>query len=120
MSMNDDYGQHHDQWDEAPSSGTPSRYRDEVFSRRVPAGRRTYFFDVKATRSGEDFFIVITESKRVGDQRHEKHKIFVYKEDFAKFIKGLYEAMEDVRTERLPDYEFYGFPSVEFPEREED
>ena len=95
--MNDDYGHDSGDWEGAPHSGSGSRYRDEVFSRRVPAGRRTYFFDVKATRSGEDFFIVITESKRVGEHRHEKHKIFVYKEDFTKFMKGLYEAMEDVR-----------------------
>jgi len=117
--MNDQYRQDDSDWD-SQNSGRGPRYRDEVFSRRVPAGRRTYFFDVKATRSGEDFFIVITESKRVGEQRHEKHKIFVYKEDFAKFIKGLYEAMEDVRTERLPDYEFYDYPSVEFPDKEGD
>jgi len=119
--MNDDYEQHHGDWDDTPAPRRESRYRDEVFSRRVPAGRRTYFFDVKATKSGEDFFIIITESKkRFGEQRHEKHKIFLYKEDFAKFMKGLYEAMEDVRTERLPEYEFYGYPSVDFPEREED
>ncbi len=118
--MNDDYGHDSGDWEGTPPSGSGSRYRDEVFSKRVPAGRRTYFFDVKATRSGEDFFIVITESKRVGEHRHEKHKIFVYKEDFAKFMKGLYEAMEDVRTERLPDYEFYGFPSVDFPPRDDE
>ncbi len=121
--MNDEYTHDGGDWDDVPHSGQGSRYRDEVFSRRVPAGRRTYFFDVKTTRSGEDFFIVITESQRASDQhpeKHKKHRIFVYKEDFAKFMKGLYEAMEDVRTERLPDYEFYGYPSVDFPERDEE
>ena len=118
--MNDDYRDDKGHWDEAPPRrNKESRYRDEVFSKRVRAGRRTYFFDVKTTRSGEDYFIVITESKRVGDH-HEKHKIFVYKEDFAKFIKGLYAAMEHVRTERLPDYEFYGYPTLESPPRDDD
>ncbi|MCY4225790.1 MAG: DUF3276 family protein [Bacteroidetes bacterium] len=117
--MSEDYRHDQNDWDYPPRQNRGSRYRDEVFSKRVRAGRRTYFFDVKTTRSGEDFFIVITESKRV-DQRHEKHKIFVYKEDFVKFMKGLHEAMEDVRTERLPDYEFYGYPSVDFPEQEDE
>ena len=94
--------------DYAPQSG-PSRDREEVFSTRVPAGKRTYFFDVKATRSGEDFFLVLTESKRQGDG-YRKHKIYLYKEDFGKFINGLHEAIDHVRDELLPDYEFEDLP----------
>jgi len=64
-------------------------YRDEVYSERVRAGKRTYFFDVKPTRSEKDFFITITESKRVNDGDYKKHKIYLYKEDFEKFVDAL-------------------------------
>lgn len=89
-----------------------SRYRDEVYSRRVPAGKRTYFFDVKTTRSGEDFFVTITESKRVDDNRYEKHKIFLYKEDFGKFVTALHEVVQHIADERLPEYEFRNLPEL--------
>jgi Protein of unknown function (DUF3276) len=76
-------------------------YRDDVFSTAVKAGKRTYFFDVKATR-GNDLFMTITESKRSGNsdegQPHfEKHKIFLYKEDFDKFLDGMQEAIDHIR-----------------------
>lgn len=76
-------------------------YRDDVYSTSVRAGKRTYFFDVKATR-GNDLFMTITESKRTGSVEtgnvsFEKHKIFLYKEDFDKFIGGLQEAIEHIR-----------------------
>lgn len=72
--------------------------RDEVFSKRVRAGKRTYFFDVKATRSG-DYYLTLTESKkRFEDGVFIKHKIFLYKEDFEKFTEGLKESMEYVRS----------------------
>lgn len=96
----------------------PEGYQDEVFGLRVPAGKRTYFFDVKTTRSGHDFFLTITESKRLpGDDedqppRYEKHKIYLYKEDFGKFLDGLHEAIEHIRAERLPDYDFSDVPRV--------
>ena len=90
-------------------------YRDEVYSKRVPAGRRTYFFDVKSTRSGDDFFITITESKRVDEGRYEKHKIFLYKEDFGKFISALHEVVSHIKVEHLPDYDFRDLPSLEEP-----
>ncbi len=64
-------------------------YRDEVYSERVRAGKRTYFFDVKPTRSEKDFFITITESKRINDGDYKKHKIYLYKEDFEKFVDAL-------------------------------
>ena len=94
--------------------GTGPRYRDEIYSQRVPAGRRTYFFDVKSTKSGEDYFIVVTESKRVDEHRYEKHKIFLYKEDFAKFLRGLHDVMKHIGEECLPDYDFGEMPAMEF------
>lgn len=67
--------------------------KDEVFSRAIRAGKRTYFFDVKATKYDE-YYITITESKRRFDNKldkftYDKHKLFLYKEDFEKFIEGL-------------------------------
>lgn len=88
------------------------RYRDEVYSKRVPAGKRTYFFDVKSTRSGEDFFLTITESKRVDEGRYEKHKLFLYKEDFGKFVNALHEVINHIKEEQLPDYEFENLPEL--------
>jgi hypothetical protein len=88
------------------------RHRDEVYSKRVPAGKRTYFLDVKTTRSGEDFFLTITESKRIDDGRYEKHKIFLYKEDFGKFLSAMHEVVAHIRERYLPDYEFRGLPEV--------
>ncbi len=86
--------------------------REEVYSRRVPAGKRTYFFDVKSTRSGEDFFVTITESKRIDEDRYEKHKIFLYKEDFGKFVAALHEVVQHIRDECLPDYDFRNLPDL--------
>ncbi len=76
-------------------------YKEELFSRRVRAGKRTYFFDVKATKSEKDFYITITESKRIGEDEYEKHKIFLYKEDFEKFINALTETVHYTKTELL-------------------
>ena len=86
--------------------------RDEVYSKRVLAGKRTYFFDVKSTRSGEDFFLTITESKRVGEHRYEKHKIFLYKEDFGKFVTAVHEVIGHIKSELLPGYDFRGLPAL--------
>ena len=76
--------------------------RDDVFSKAVRAGKRTYFFDVKSTR-GRDLYLTITESKkhtnRDGTATYDKHKIFLYKEDFDKFINGLHDAVDEI--ERL-------------------
>lgn len=65
------------------------------------AGKRTYFFDVKSTKSEKDFYITITESKRVGEEEYEKHKIFLYKEDFDKFVDALNETVVYVQNELL-------------------
>src|ERR1700740_2790687 len=75
-----------------------NREREEVFSKKVRAGKRTYFFDVKATRSN-DYYITITESKkRLEDGVFIKHKIFLYKEDFEKFAEGLKETVEYIKA----------------------
>ena len=86
------------------------RKPDSVYSKRLKAGkRRTYFFDVRATR-GNDYFLTITESrKRQNDDGYDRHKIFLYKEDFNKFIKGLTEAVDYVKTELMPDFDFDSF-----------
>lgn len=80
-------------------------YKDEIFTKRVRAGKRTYFFDVKSTKSEKDFYITITESKRVGDDDYEKHKIFLYKEDFEKFREALVETIGYVQTNLLVQVE---------------
>lgn len=80
-------------------------YKDEIFTKRVRAGKRTYFFDVKSTKSEKDFYITITESKRVGEDEYEKHKIFLYKEDFQKFIEALGETVTHVERELLQNLE---------------
>ena len=87
-------------------------YAEETFSKRVPAGKRTYFFDVKPTRSGEDFFLTITESTRAGEG-YRKHTIRLYKEDFGKFVEGLHEAVGHVMDERLPGYDFSDVPRLQ-------
>ena len=79
----------------------PGFVTENVSSKRIRAGKRTYFFDVKATRSLKDYYIVITESKRVGDEEYEKHKLFLYKEDFRKFADALLETVTFVENELL-------------------
>ncbi len=78
-----------------------NHYKEEIFTRRVRAGKRTYFFDVKATKSEKDFYITITESKRVGEEEYEKHKLFLYKEDFEKFMNALAETVTYIQNELL-------------------
>ncbi len=75
--------------------------QENIFSRRIRAGKRTYFFDVKATKSSKDYYVIITESRRVGDDQYEKHKLFLYKEDFRKFIDALAETVTHVETQLL-------------------
>jgi len=83
---------------------------ESVYSKRIRAGkRRTYFFDVRATRSN-DYFLTITESrKRFNDNGYDRHKIFLYKEDFNKFTKALNEAVDYVKTDLMPDFDFDAF-----------
>lgn len=82
--------------------------REEVFSTKIRAGKRTYFFDVHSTRY-EDYYITITESKKRMDGRYDKHKIFLYKEDFNKFSATLQEVIDYVKTDLLPDYDYDEF-----------
>jgi len=89
---------------------------DSIYSKRIRAGkRRTYFFDVRATR-GNDYYLTITESrKRFNDNGYDRHKIFLYKEDFNKFLKALTEAVDHVKTQLMPDFDFdaYNHDDVE-------
>lgn len=85
--------------------------REEIYSERVRAGKRTYFFDVKATRSN-DYYLTITESKRRYKEdgfTYEKHKIFLYKEDFNKFVEALGNTVNHVKDDLLPDVDFTQF-----------
>ncbi len=85
--------------------------REDVFSRAVKAGKRTYFFDVKSTRDKE-LYITITESKKrfdnaLGKFVYDKHKIFLYQEDFEKFMHGLQDAYSFIETGKEPPERFY-------------
>jgi hypothetical protein len=85
--------------------------QEEIYSKRVRAGKRTYFFDVKATRA-EDYYLTSTESKKRFNEdgfTYEKHKIFLYKEDFNKFVAALDECVTHVKEELLPDFDFEQF-----------
>ncbi len=83
---------------------------DSVFSTKVRAGkRRTYFFDVRQTK-GNDYYITLTEStKRYNGDGYERHKLFLYKEDFNRFIDSLQETIDYVKTELLPEYDYDEF-----------
>ena len=84
-----------------------NRKFESVYSNKVRAGkRRTYFFDVKKTK-GNDYYITLTEStKRFNGDGYERHKIFLYKEDFNRFVEGLEETVNYIKTELMPDYDY--------------
>jgi hypothetical protein len=90
---------------------TVEQYKEqrEIYSQKVRAGKRTYIFDVRATR-GNDYYVTITERKRnyEGDG-FQKQKIFLYKEDFNKFMNSLSDVVNHVKTELLPDYDYEQF-----------
>ncbi len=90
---------------------------DSIYSKRLRAGkRRTYFFDVRSTK-GNDYYLTITESrKRFDDNGYDRHKIFLYKEDFNKFVKALNEAVDYVKTELMPNFDFDAFNHEETEE----
>lgn len=100
--------------------GNDGKFRDEIYSKAVRAGKRTYFFDVKSTKRDE-YYLSITESKKRFDQdgnyHYEKHKVFLYKEDFEKFMDGLDEVMtfiqqnQQVEYDKGDDYEEYLRPA---------
>ena len=93
-------------------NGQARERRDEIFSKAVRAGKRTYFFDVKATKA-DDYYLTVTESKKKftedGKFHFEKHKLFLYKEDFEKFADGLKEAIDYIQEEKGV-YEGYAEP----------
>lgn len=87
--------------------------KEEIFSKKIRAGKkRTYFIDVRSTRKS-DYYITITESKRKHPESNEvmKHKLFLYKEDFNKFQEGLNEAIDYIKHNLLPEYDFEKFDS---------
>ena len=93
----------------------------EIFSERVRAGKRTYFFDVKATRAN-DYYLTITESKRKYKEDgyfYEKHKIFLYKEDFDKFVDALNITVDHVKTELMPEVDFSKYQEKDQPEEKD-
>ena len=83
--------------------GYQDRNAEDVYSKPVRAGKRTYFFDVKSTRGQNDFYLTITESKRRtnqdGSYAYDKHKIFLYKEDFEKFAEGFAEVVDYIKNQ---------------------
>ena len=94
--------------------------RDEIFSRAVRAGKRTYFFDVKATRRN-DYYLTITESKkrfdRDGKFHYEKHKLFLYKEDFEKFAEGFSEVVDYIKENQPEMEERVDYETIEDKEK---
>ena len=92
--------------EEFDGANAQERSGEDVYSKPVRAGKRTYFFDVKATK-GKDYYLTITESKRRMDSNghfaYDKHKIFLYKEDFEKFAEGLEEVIKYIKTNCLKD-----------------
>jgi len=108
--------------------GLDNKEGNEIFSKSVRAGKRTYFFDVKSTR-GNDFYLTITESKKRfvedGKFKYEKHKLFLYKEDFEKFVEGLNETIvkinelkaegiigDDISSEKSSDFSDVDFDEI--------
>ena len=93
------------------------RNAEDVYSKPVRAGKRTYFFDVKSTKGNNDFYLTITESKRRqerdGSFTFDKHKIFLYKEDFEKFQEGLQDAVKYIMHDLLHDAPIRTYPSKE-------
>lgn len=85
--------------------------QEQIFSKKVKAGKRTYFIDVRATKSN-DYFITLTESRkqlRDGEFVYEKSKVFLYKEDFDTVLEAMKESINHVKTELLPDVDFDQF-----------
>lgn len=79
--------------------------RREIYSVKIKAGKRVYLFDVRQTSTG-DYYITISERRRDPDGRVSKQRIFLYKEDFNKFLQGLTDTIEYVKKELLPHYDF--------------
>ncbi|MFM2377048.1 MAG: hypothetical protein RLZZ165_2145 [Bacteroidota bacterium] len=94
--------------------------RAEVYSTKIRAGKRTYFFDVKETRAN-DYYITITESKKkLNGEGYDKHKIFLYKEDFNKFMSSLNSTIDHVKTNLMPDYNYDEFDRENFYDEDDE
>lgn len=100
------------------------RNTEDVYSKPVRAGKRTYFFDVKSTKGNNDYYLTITESKRRqeadGSFTYDKHKIFLYKEDFEKFQEGLQEAVRYIMHDLLHDQPIRQYPPREGQDNSEE
>ncbi len=99
-----------------------SERNNGFYSKKMRAGkRRTYFFDVRATK-GNDFYLTITESKKRPNQNgYDSHKIFLYKEDFKKFVESLEDTIKHIKTELMPNFDFENFTRESyFEQREKD
>lgn len=96
------------------------RKNDIVFSKKVRAGkRRTYFIDVRRTK-GEDYYLTLTESTRkFNGEGYERHKVFLYKEDFNRFLDSLQEVIDYIKTDLMPDYDYDEFARRHEEEDEE-
>lgn len=90
------------------------KHIDNIYSKKLKAGkRRTYFFDIRRTKSN-DYFISLTEStKKFNGDGYERHKIFIYKEDFNRFLENLEEVIQQIKTKYLPDYDYDAFAKRE-------
>lgn len=89
--------------------------QEKIFSKRIKAGKRTYFFDVRATRSN-DYYLTVTESRRFqkdGEFVFEKSKLFIYKEDFDKVVEALQETVDHIKSELMPQVDFSQFRNSE-------
>lgn len=75
--------------------------QNNVYTKRLRAGKRTYFFDVKATKSSKDYYIVMTESRRKEEKKYQRSKLFLFKEDFGKFLEALTETISHVENKLL-------------------
>ena len=108
MAYDNNYSQHNGH--SSSTADRAGRNNESIFSKRIKAGkRRTYFFDVRTTR-GNDYFITITESKkRFEDGGYDRHKMFLYKEDFNKFLAGLTDTINHVKTDLMPNFDFDAF-----------
>ena len=84
--------------------------KESVYSRKIRAGKkRTYFFDVRQTK-GDDYYITLTESTRRFDGNgYNRHKIFLYKEDFNRFVEGLEDVVNHIKNDLMPDYDYNEF-----------
>lgn len=96
--------------------------QEMIYSRKIRAGKRTYFFDVRSTRSN-DYYLTITESRRYqkeGDFVFEKSKLFVYKEDLDKVAEALQDAVNHIKFELLPHIDFDQYKVTEEPKESGD